>query len=41
MANELAATGRRTALLGLCAAGGLGGAAVLENAGFEPVGAGS
>jgi acetyl-CoA acyltransferase len=41
MANELAATGRRTALLGLCAAGGLGGAAVLENAAFEPVGGGS
>jgi len=32
MANELAATGRRTALLGICAAGGLGAAAVLENA---------
>jgi acetyl-CoA acyltransferase len=32
MANELHASGRRTALLGLCAAGGLGGAAVLENA---------
>jgi acetyl-CoA acyltransferase len=32
MANELAETGKRTALLGLCAAGGLGAAAVLENA---------
>ena len=32
MANELAATGKRTALLGLCAAGGLAGAAVLERA---------
>ena len=32
MANELALTGKRTALLGICAAGGLGGAAVLENA---------
>lgn len=32
MANELAATGRRTALLGICAAGGLAAAAVLENA---------
>jgi acetyl-CoA acyltransferase len=32
MANELAQAGRRTALLGLCAAGGLGAAAVLENA---------
>jgi acetyl-CoA acyltransferase len=30
MANELALTGKRTALLGLCAAGGLGAAAVLE-----------
>jgi acetyl-CoA acyltransferase len=30
MANELAKTGKRTALLGLCAAGGLGAAAVLE-----------
>ncbi|MCE9579114.1 MAG: acetyl-CoA C-acyltransferase [Deltaproteobacteria bacterium] len=30
MANELAATGKRTALLGICAAGGLGAAAVLE-----------
>lgn len=30
MANELARTGRKTALLGLCAAGGLGAAAVLE-----------
>jgi len=32
MANELAASGKRTALLGICAAGGLGAAAVLENA---------
>jgi acetyl-CoA acyltransferase len=32
MANELHLTGKRTALVGLCAAGGLGGAAVLENA---------
>jgi acetyl-CoA acyltransferase len=32
MANELATTGRRTALLGICAAGGLAAAAVLENA---------
>jgi acetyl-CoA acyltransferase len=32
MANELAATGKRSALLGICAAGGLGAAAVLENA---------
>jgi acetyl-CoA acyltransferase len=32
MANELARTGKRTALLGICAAGGLGAAAVLENA---------
>jgi acetyl-CoA acyltransferase len=32
MANELATTGKRTALLGICAAGGLGAAAVLENA---------
>jgi len=30
MANELAATGKQTALLGICAAGGLGAAAVLE-----------
>jgi acetyl-CoA acyltransferase len=30
MANELAQTGKRTALLGICAAGGLGAAAVLE-----------
>jgi len=30
MANELARTGKRRALLGLCAAGGLGAAAVLE-----------
>jgi acetyl-CoA acyltransferase len=30
MANELALTGKRTALLGLCAAGGLGAAALLE-----------
>jgi acetyl-CoA acyltransferase len=32
MANELAITGKRTALLGICAAGGLAAAAVLENA---------
>lgn len=32
MANELVATGQRTALLGICAAGGLAAAAVLENA---------
>ena len=32
MANELADTGKRTALLAICAAGGLGAAAVLENA---------
>jgi len=32
MANELHLTGKRTALLGLCAAGGLGAAALLENA---------
>jgi len=32
MAGELAARGKRTALLGICAAGGLGAAAVLENA---------
>lgn len=30
MANELALTGKETALLGICAAGGLGAAAVLE-----------
>jgi acetyl-CoA acyltransferase len=30
MANELAYTGKRTALLGICAAGGLAAAAVLE-----------
>jgi len=30
MANELHATGKKTALLGICAAGGLGAAAVLE-----------
>jgi acetyl-CoA acyltransferase len=30
MANELALTGKGTALLGICAAGGLGAAAVLE-----------
>ena len=30
MANELANTGKETALLGICAAGGLGAAAVLE-----------
>jgi acetyl-CoA acyltransferase len=33
MANELALSGKRTALLGICAAGGLGAAAVLERAG--------
>jgi acetyl-CoA acyltransferase len=32
MANELHATGKRTAILGICAAGGLGAAALLENA---------
>lgn len=32
MANELALSGKRTALLGICAAGGLGAAALLENA---------
>lgn len=32
MANELHRTGKRTALLGICAAGGLGAAAVLERA---------
>jgi acetyl-CoA acyltransferase len=32
MANELALSGKRCALLGICAAGGLGAAAVLENA---------
>jgi acetyl-CoA acyltransferase len=31
MANELSASGKRTALLGICAAGGLGAAAVLES----------
>jgi acetyl-CoA acyltransferase len=30
MANELRRTGKQTALLGICAAGGLGAAAVLE-----------
>jgi acetyl-CoA acyltransferase len=30
MANELALSGKQTALLGICAAGGLGAAAVLE-----------
>ena len=30
MANALARTGKRTAVLGICAAGGLGAAAVLE-----------
>ncbi len=30
MANELTRTGKQTALLGICAAGGLGAAAVLE-----------
>jgi acetyl-CoA acyltransferase len=33
MANELARSGKRTALLGICAAGGLGAAAVLERVG--------
>jgi acetyl-CoA acyltransferase len=33
MANELASTNKRFALLGICAAGGLGAAAVLERAG--------
>jgi acetyl-CoA acyltransferase len=33
MANELHATGKQFALLGICAAGGLGAGAVLENAG--------
>jgi acetyl-CoA acyltransferase len=32
MANELSLTGKQTALLGICAAGGLGAAAVLERA---------
>jgi acetyl-CoA acyltransferase len=32
MANELARTGKHTALLGICAAGGLGAAAVLQQA---------
>lgn len=32
MANELALTGKRSAVLGICAAGGLGAAAVLERA---------
>jgi acetyl-CoA acyltransferase len=32
MANELHASGKKTALLGICAAGGLGAAALLENA---------
>ena len=30
MANELARSGKQTALIGICAAGGLGAAAVLE-----------
>jgi acetyl-CoA acyltransferase len=30
MANELASGSKRTAILGICAAGGLGAAAVLE-----------
>lgn len=34
MASELATSGRRTALLGICAAGGLAAAAVLENASY-------
>ncbi len=33
MANELALSGKQTALLGICAAGGLGAAAVLERVG--------
>jgi len=33
MANELHQTGKETAIIGICAAGGLAGAAVLENAG--------
>jgi acetyl-CoA acyltransferase len=33
MANELSSTGKETALLGICAAGGLGAAAVLEAVG--------
>jgi acetyl-CoA acyltransferase len=33
MANELALRGKRFALLGLCAAGGLGSAAILERYG--------
>jgi acetyl-CoA acetyltransferase len=33
LANELKRTGKRTALLGICAAGGLGAAAVLEAVG--------
>src|SRR5690606_27673186 len=33
MANELAQSGKETALLGICAAGGLGAAAVLERVG--------
>jgi acetyl-CoA acyltransferase len=32
MANELHASGKQTALIGICAAGGLGAAAVLERA---------
>ena len=35
MANELALTGKQTALLGICAAGGLGAAAVLERVAEE------
>jgi acetyl-CoA acyltransferase len=31
MANELARTGAKTALLGICAAGGLGAGAVMES----------
>jgi acetyl-CoA acyltransferase len=34
MAHELHDTGKATALLGICAAGGLGAAALLENAGL-------
>jgi acetyl-CoA acyltransferase len=36
MASELALTGKQFAVLGICAAGGLGAAAVLENAASEP-----
>jgi acetyl-CoA acyltransferase len=33
MTNELVRSGKETALLGICAAGGLGAAAVLERIG--------